>query len=480
VQAALTEQSSFSINYYSSVDKYDNTTSRPLRIADNSTRTIDIITEQEQWKTQGASLTWDYLIKEDLSIKLNGYTTSHQSNSESQVTEELLELSTNDDELEQLNESDGNNISEKSVNLYLEKSMNHVDITMGSKYTDYSNDIDIKQLSQRLFAEQSNASSITNYAQLAYKKQHITLTIGLRNIYYTPTKLFHWSPQLYLAYNLNDGIKLKASYSKQYQFQKELSFESGFNRNKQFWILANDNNAPESSSNNYMLGLNYANDRFILDLEFYHKATANVLEFSPIFLPPRPGDDRPVKNFRLLRGDAITYGADFILSKSWKHLTTQVSYSYLKSQNRFPQINMGEYYPSKNDIRHQLKFMGIYNYKDFSFSSNWIYASGRPYIDREKLLSKGSMGRDRLNIMEIQSKLTSYLRMDLSAAYHFNIDMLKTSLGASIFNVLDRKNVKYQQQLFGVTKETGKRLLALGTNSSLLSRTFNINIVVHF
>lgn len=53
-------------------------------------------------------------------------------------------------------------------------------------------------------------------------------------------------------------------------------------------------------------------------------------------------------------------------------------YTIGEAMNHFDEYS-GDYYPANQDVRHEFKIVGLYNYRRFDFSANWIFATGRPY-----------------------------------------------------------------------------------------------------
>lgn len=143
-------------------------------------------------------------------------------------------------------------------------------------------------------------------------------------------------------------------------------------------------------------------------------------------------------------------------------------------------ISDGEAFPSQDDRRHQLKWIHQYRYKKFDFAATYIYSSGRPYTDWEKI--ENQTPRDQLRADDRISILPNSQRVDVSAGYNFDWGISKARIGVSIFNLLDRENVKYRQYIHSVPNQredkrsfnqvTGTEVLMLGFTPNL---SFSIN-----
>jgi len=310
--------------------------------------------------------------------------------------------------------------------------------------------------------------------------------LGLRNTYYSLTNKNYLSPRLNLSYQASDNLLFKAACSKYYQFLRTNTREDRFGKTYDFWVLSNDNpkEFPVASSEQCMLGFNLKNDGFELDVEAYYKTIDGVTEFAPITNGFTVGEvaTSSSKQFDFYNGTGITKGIDVLLKKSAGKYTGWLSYTLSKTTHSFPQIDNGNPFPSQDDRRHQIKLVNQYRYKKFDFAATYIFSSGRSYTDLSKI--EGLKDRDKLSVADRISYLKDYARLDISAGYNFKIGGSKARLGASIFNVLDRRNVKYKQYVRSVPneKEDGKKLVnqITGIEWLMLGITPNISFSIDF
>jgi hypothetical protein len=117
--------------------------------------------------------------------------------------------------------------------------------------------------------------------------------------------------------------------------------------------------------------------------------------------------------------------------------------------NYFTDLNFGKPFPSPDDQLHEFKIYGNINLKDFEFSSNWIFGSGKPYsipyIVIDQTLLNGSNKIFVVNNPNLNtSRLPSYQRMDMSVSYHFNLGKVVSRAGLSIINVYNHNNTIYR------------------------------------
>jgi hypothetical protein len=159
-----------------------------------------------------------------------------------------------------------------------------------------------------------------------------------------------------------------------------------------------------------------------------------------------------------------------------------LTYTLSKSENYFPQLFKGQYFPAPDDSRNQLKWLYHYHTKKYDFSFTYSGATGRPYLDLSEL--KNNVNRENLELTKFIKNLKDYHRVDLGVGYTLYPLGVKTRIGLSVFNVLNRVNASYQQFLFqlpGNPLPTGNPVnTILGSEVSQLERTWNLSVQFSF
>ena len=151
-----------------------------------------------------------------------------------------------------------------------------------------------------------------------------------------------------------------------------------------------------------------------------------------------------------------------------------MSYTLSKTTHSFPKIDGGNPFPALDDRRHQIKLVNQYRYKKFDFSAVYVFSSGRAYTDLT--IIDGQQDRRLLSVKDRVSYLKDYARLDISAGYKFNIGTTKARVGASIFNVLDRENVKYKQYIRSLPNQRGDDAINQITSIEALMLGFTPNV----
>jgi len=114
---------------------------------------------------------------------------------------------------------------------------------------------------------------------------------------------------------------------------------------------------------------------------------------------------------------------------------------------------------------------------------NYVFSSGTPYTDIS-LLDELSQNRTNISPEDRISYLEDYHRVDVGANYNFTLWGGKARIGGSIFNVLDRNNVKQRQYIYSVAETRSENAstfnTVLGTELQLLDFTPNLNFAFSF
>ncbi|HMC86388.1 MAG TPA: hypothetical protein VKI61_12730, partial [Chitinophagaceae bacterium] len=188
-------------------------------------------------------------------------------------------------------------------------------------------------------------------------------------------------PRVALKIGLSDDLSLKLSYNRGQQFLHLISNTTAISP-VDFWKLS-DNYSNRQIGDQYAAGLfkTFEENKYEASFETYYKTAKNTVQYkdgATLLL-------NPYIESSLLNGRGRAYGAEFSVAKNIGIYTWQINYTYSKSQvqvlTSFPseKVNGGVFYPSDIDRPHNLAVVGkIKLGRGCSFSSNFIYTSGRP------------------------------------------------------------------------------------------------------
>jgi ferric enterobactin receptor len=299
---------------------------------------------------------------------------------------------------------------------------------------------------------------------------------GLRADYFETTRKIYLEPRAAISFNLTDNLVLKGSTGKFYQFANQVTREDIMSGNKEFWVLADGNSVPISSAIHYIAGISYESPGYTFSAEAYYKIIHNLTEYSLRINASPMGVDY---NENFFNGYGFARGIELLAQKNSGDLNGWVSYTLGEARNHFDQYGEG-YFPANQDVTHEFKIVGLYKYKRWDFSANWIYATGRPYTAPSGAytitLLDGST-RDFFTVTTKNSiRLPDYHRLDIAANYKLLMgrrgDDKRRELGTvsfSIFNLYNRQNIWYKQFAIesGEIIETNIRYLGITPNITL-------------
>ncbi len=248
----------------------------------------------------------------------------------------------------------------------------------------------------------------------------LELKTGLRLNYATSLNKIYFEPRISASLKPYDGFKVNVSWGLYNQFLSKTSLVDSSLNIAYFWINADEENIPVLSAEHKVAGVSYNKNGFTFSTEAYYKTTQGLNRYFN-------GNKRIENGF--YEGDARAYGLDVFIKKEYKRHMAWVSYTLSKTEEHFPFYLAKEYKLAPQHQKHELKFAGIFNYKSFYLSANYIYGSGFARFDIET--------ENGTNLSQ------AYKRLDASLVYKFKPGKVKAEAGISVLNVLNANNIKY-------------------------------------
>jgi ferric enterobactin receptor len=302
----------------------------------------------------------------------------------------------------------------------------------------------------------------------------LTLIPGIRHSYFDQTRKIYLEPRFNATYDINEKVKIKGSIGRYYQFAKRVIREDILQGSRDFWVLADDNNLPVSSSNQYVLGASWENKDYLIDVEAYYKTLDGLSEYSSRF-QPQGGGISFTENYFI--GTGYARGIDFLIQKKFGKYNGWIGYTIGEAVNNFPVYGAEDFFAS-NDVRHEFKTVHMYKVGKFDFSATFIYASGKPYTAPSgayTITQLDGTTQDYFNVTnKNELRLPAYQRLDLGATFNFGkLNSSRSSLGISLFNVYNNKNVWYKN--FEVSEGT-----IIETDINYLGFTPNLTFTYKF
>ena len=304
-------------------------------------------------------------------------------------------------------------------------------------------------------------SLYASYNSMFYK---LHTSIGIRGNYFSITEKVNLEPRVTLNYLINNYFTFKSSWGLQKQFVTQipgLSIESFGGLDNLLWVLADGKEVPVVKSNQLMGGVMYEKKAWLIDFELYYKKTedltiVNITNF--------------VSPTQFFYGSSTTVGADMLVKKRWRKFDAWVSYTISDSKMQFDSIQ-AEPFTSIYNQKHVLDLDILYRLGKFKFSAGWKFRTGLSALPgiRTLLLRGAPQSGKAQNIGsgaglegEYLYKYPSFHQLDLSAVYdfHTNKKYWNGSVGFSLLNVYNKKNIIEQFVRYGSSGFGGKPTFA--------------------
>jgi len=252
-------------------------------------------------------------------------------------------------------------------------------------------------------------------------------------------------PRISINYKLNNSNSLKISYNKMVQYIHLLS-NTAASSSLDVWTPSTNNIKPEKVDS-YAIGYfkNFKENLFESSIEFYYKNLKNQIDYID-------GADILINKYiegDLLFGVGRAYGMELLFRKKSGRLNGWVSYTLARTELKIDGINNFEWYPTRYDQTHNLKFTSNFDLnKRISFAGNFTFISGTPVtFPTSKYVIQGFVIPHNSNNSRNDRRIPNYHRLDFSVTINGKKENKKgkirkntNSLVIGIYNVYNRKN----------------------------------------
>ena len=261
--------------------------------------------------------------------------------------------------------------------------------------------------------------------------------VGARINYHDLTNKYYVEPRAQLVIQPIECLTFKGAAGVYNQFvNRVIMIENGYYRN--LWVVSDDDRFPVVKSNHLIGGFTYKSKQGLsVDLEGYLKYSTGISFIQTIYRKTGSGSNIQIKQERkLYKLNSHVAGFDLMIKKNWEKGQVWFAYTLSQALNQCDQVNGGNDYPALDDQRHEFKFVGVYNFKRWNFSLDWIYGSGKPW-DEILLTSTYQLDPD---YEKNSARLPAYHRMDIGISYRFKLLTGELQIGLKLFNLYNHKN----------------------------------------
>ena len=267
---------------------------------------------------------------------------------------------------------------------------------------------------------------------------------------------FLLEPRLNFTYNPTPIISFKSVIGRYSQEVATLSNENELISIFEPWVIFPSNLKP-SEATHIIVGIQaHITDKFTMETEAYYKYITNLFDVNE--------KQSAVGGFDYVNVDGKAYGGEFSAKIQETDFYIYAGYSLGWA---YKYRNGSDYFP-RYDIRHSVNALFDYDLGSGWFvNTTWTFSTGMPftpiagYYDRmnidnpwgdyvnEKYKSVIYWGEKNI------SRLPVYHRLDISMNRKFHFKIADVTIGASIVNVYNRKNIYY------FDKDTGEKVYML-------------------
>lgn len=248
---------------------------------------------------------------------------------------------------------------------------------------------------------------------------------------------FGLEPRFNSSYRLNKVSSIKASYARMMQYLHQVSHISS-GTPLDYWLPVSNFLKP-GISDQVSLGYhrNFAKNKYEFSVETYYKEMQNVVDYKDGAFTFAA--DSIEGELTIGRGRA--YGAEVFLKKRTGKFTGWISYSLMRSERKFDDINKGQWYLARQSRTHDISAVEIYEItKKHRISLSWVYNTGDAVT-----FPSGSYQIDgityRLYSERNASRMPAYHRLDVSFDYQVKkTEKFESSWNFSVYNVYNQMN----------------------------------------
>lgn len=410
--------------------------------------TLDIkYTDESSWSNKGASARWNHI-----------YSDKWQSTFQTGFSEYLTDYFSLDTIFEVLSNqkkiafsSDKNRLNDLNTRFEMVGNSGNRQSVFGVNINNVrtSNSTGINSRDEIFLSQKGNTYSLYGqYALSPINKLH--LEAGLRINYFDRTNRFYPEPRINASYKLKNNVIWKFSAGRVHQFIHRIRSQTLYINTPDIWRLSDNSSIPVIQSDQILTGVNMKYKKWIFDCEFYLKRFTGNTTFLGVYNSFNNASAATDITDNIARGKGLATGMDLMIQRDFGRHHAWFAYSLMKAESRYV-LQDPMRVPETFEQRHELKLYYEAEFEKWDFSILSVYGSGRPYTPL--------LGTYAINLPDgtettlpvygdLNSlRLPAYIRMDVAVSYKFQLGKTKGKIQFSIFNLLNRANVKDIQYL---------------------------------
>ena len=244
--------------------------------------------------------------------------------------------------------------------------------------------------------------------------------VGFRTYFAHNIGRAYFEPRISASINLGVFWKLNVAWGIYNQYVNKSSVVDLLGNYRYLWTVSDGEDIPVTNAMHFVVGTSFHKNDFTLSVEGFLKNTGGLTRY--------------IRSQRwniegVFEGKSRSYGIDILLKKEYHGHQAWIAYTLSKVEEHFDYQRKNVYRRAPQDQRHELKLAALVNLDPVYLSANYVFGSGFP----AGIFSLAGY-EDNYN----------YSRLDVSFIYKFLDRKLKGEAGLSVLNVLNTRNLKYE------------------------------------
>lgn len=298
-----------------------------------------------------------------------------------------------------------------------------------------------------LLRREDEARATTVFAQDIWRPfGRLIVTPGVRVTGYDLTSRTYFDPRINATYFVRPQFRLTGGFTIDHQFANRIVREDPARGDGVFWTLADGQTIAVPRARQGFAGATLELRGVLWSVQAYYKRLDDLTLFAPA-LPPGMAAD--ASGVMLHTGSGRALGFETVVQYTTDRNTLWTSLTGGRTEYTYPTLQSAAY-PASFDRPAEFKISDTMRLGHaWSLSGVLVAAGGRPVtrpLGSEAMWFPSGESLYRVAFGDRNSsRLPPYHRLDASGQREFGFGALKATVGATLFNVYDRKNIAYTE-----------------------------------
>ncbi len=352
-------------------------------------RLIQRSVDASRWGNDLLSFRWDYMSSPTSNIYFKAYYTTYKYANNRLFSSTIFDESETES-VERSNYELSNGLHDIETSLHYEKSISQgwkMRLGAGFIYHQFQpnrrkllNELDSVKTEFIFQDDAQNTPEIYSYASLNYVGgKWGFFELGIRNVYYGLGKGQYYvlpEPRFNARFKMSEGVWMKFAGSVNRQFFHQLN-NITMGLPSDLWVPSTTLFKPAKATQGSIGTSVKLSKNYQWNTEAFYREFDNILEYNndAVYVTSNRNWESSVT-----AGKGVAKGIETQFEKTKGSLTGWISYTWMKSDRIFAEINNGIAFPSRYDRRHNVYLVANYRINPrWNVSGSWVYNSGFAY-----------------------------------------------------------------------------------------------------